>query len=87
MAFNFFADYEAPARSNNSALNQLSADYEQQKKFFLTRKKETVDVIDMLADRIDAEMTFAIRLDRIGSEQYLKSFQVGLLADAVQSYK
>jgi len=41
----------------------------------------------MLADRIDAEMTFAIRLDRIGGEQYLRSFQIGQLADAVQNFK
>ena len=41
----------------------------------------------MLSDRIDAEMAFAIRLDRIGSEKYLKSFQIGALSDCVQNFK
>jgi hypothetical protein len=41
----------------------------------------------MLADRIDAEMAFAIRLDKIGEEKYTKSFSIGVIADAVQSFK
>jgi len=31
MAFTFFSDYEVPHKNNNSALIQLSADYEKQK--------------------------------------------------------
>lgn len=41
----------------------------------------------MLSDRVDAEMTFAIKLDRIGSDTFLKSFQIGVLADCVNNYK
>lgn len=41
----------------------------------------------MLADRVDAEMTYAIRLDKIGSDTFLKSFQIGVLAECVANYK
>jgi hypothetical protein len=39
MAFQFLLDYESSPKS--SALSQLSADFEQQKQFYYTRRKET----------------------------------------------
>ena len=41
----------------------------------------------MLNDRVEAEMTYAMRLDRISSERYSKSFQIGTLAEEVQNFK
>jgi hypothetical protein len=41
----------------------------------------------VLADRVDAEMTFAIRLDKVSSERYSRSFQLGALADCVGNFK
>ena len=41
----------------------------------------------MLGDRIEAEITYAMRLERISSERYSRSFQIGALADEVQNFK
>ena len=49
--------------------------------------QETQEVIDMLADRVDAEITYAMRLDRISSEKYSKSFTLGTLAEEVANFK
>lgn len=46
-----------------------------------------MDVVDLLTERIDAEMAFAIRLDKMGSEKFFRSFTVGLLSDTVVNYK
>ena len=42
-------------------------------------------VIDMLTDRVEAELTYAMRLDKIAN--YTQSFKVGNLADEVQNFK
>ena len=39
----------------------------------------------MLNDRVEAELTYAMRLDKISN--YSKSFQIGSLADEVHNYK
>ena len=39
MAFQFLLDYEPTTKT--TALAQLSADFEQQKQFYFTRRKET----------------------------------------------
>ena len=41
----------------------------------------------MLNDRIEAELTYAMRLERISSERYSKSFRIGALAEEVQNFK
>ena len=51
----------------------------------MSRRKETQEVIDMLNDRIEAELTYAMRLDKISN--YSKSFKIGNLADEVENYK
>lgn len=67
--------------TRNASLAPIYADFEKQKEFYLVRKKETQDVIDMLHDRIEAELTYAMRLDKIS--QYQKSFKIGNLAEEV----
>ena len=47
----------------------------------MDRRRETQEVIDMLNDRVEAELTYAMRLDKISN--YSKSFQIGSLADEV----
>ena len=69
--------------TRNSSLAALFEDYEKQKEFFFLRKKETQEVVDMLNDRVEAELTYAMRLERISSERYSKSFQIGSLAEEV----
>ena len=49
----------------------------------MLRKKETQEVVDMLNDRVEAEMTYAMRLERISSDRYSHSFQIGTLAEEV----
>ena len=49
----------------------------------MLRKKETQEVVDMLNDRVEAEMTYAMRLERISSDRYSNSFQIGTLAEEV----
>lgn len=51
----------------------------------MTRRKETQEVIDMLNDRIEAELTYAMRLDKISN--YSKSFKLGNLAEEVENFK
>ena len=51
------------------------------------RRKETQEILDMLSDRIEAEITYAMRLERISSDRYSKSFQIGTLAAEVQNFK
>ena len=75
------------ATRNPSNLAGLYEDYEKQKEFYHLRKKETQEVLDMLSDRIEAEITYAMRLERISSERYSRSFQIGALADEVQNFK
>ena len=65
----------------------LYSDYEKQIEFYYLRKKETHEVLDMLSDRIEAEITYAMRLERISSNRYSKSFQIGALANEVQNFK
>ena len=53
----------------------------------MLRKKETEDVVDMLNDRVEAEMAYAARLERISSERYSQSFQIGTLAEEVENFR
>ena len=64
-------------------LHDLYEDYEKQKEFYELRKKETQDICDMFSDRIEAELSYAMRLERISSERYSRSFRIGALADEV----
>ena len=73
--------------TRNSSLAALFADYEKQKEFYFLRRKETQEVVDMLNDRCEAEMTYAMRLERINSDRYSKSFQIGTLSEEVQNFK
>ena len=41
----------------------------------------------MLNDRVEAELTYAMRLERISSERYSKPFQIGSLAEEVENFK
>ncbi len=72
-------------QTRNASLAPLYADFEKQKQFYQLRRKETQIVIDMLNDRIEAELTYAMRLDKISN--FTKSFTIGSLADTVTSYK
>ena len=73
--------------TRKSDLAALYADYEKQKEFYLLRKKETEDVVGMLNDRVEAEMAYAGRLERISSERYSQSFQIGTLAEEVENFR
>ena len=42
-------------------------------------------MIDMLNDRVEAELTYAMRLDKISN--LAKSFSIGKLAEEVENYK
>jgi len=64
-------DYDF-ATTRNASLAPLYSDFEKQKEFFLLRKRQTQEVIDMLNDRIEAELTYAMRLDKIS--EYSNSF-------------
>lgn len=71
--------------TRNASLAPLYSDLEHQKEFYMSRRKETQEVIDMLNDRIEAELTYAMRLDKISN--YSKSFKIGNLAEEVENYK
>ena len=73
--------------TRNEALTALYEDYEKQKEFYLLRRRETREILDMLSDRIEAEITYAMRLERISSDRYSKSFQIGQLAEEVEHFK
>lgn len=53
--------------TRNASLAPLYSDFEKQKSFYQQRRKETQIVIDMLNDRIEAELTYAMRLDKISN--------------------
>ena len=63
----------------------LYQDFEKQREFYLLRRRQTQEVIDMLTDRIEAELTYAMRLDKISN--HAGSFTLGSLADEVASFK
>ena len=73
--------------TRNEALTALYEDYDKQKEFYLLRRRETREVLDMLSDRVEAEITYAMRLERISSDRYSKSFQIGKLAEEVEHFK
>ena len=60
--------------TRNDALHALFEDFDKQREFYFLRRKETQDVLDMLSDRIEAEITYAMRLEKISSDRYSKSF-------------
>ena len=41
----------------------------------------------MLNDRVEAEITYAMRLEKISSDKYAKSFTLGTLAEEVANFK
>ena len=71
--------------TRNASLAPLYADWEKQKEFYAQRRRETQEVIDMLTDRVEAELTYAMRLDKISN--LAKSFSIGNLAEEVENYK
>ena len=80
---NWLPEYDYSTR--NASLQPLYADFEKQKEFYGQRRKETQDVIDMLSDRVEAELTYAMRLDKISN--YAQAFSIGNLADEVHNFK
>lgn len=71
--------------SRNASLMPIYADFEKQKEFYMSRKKETQEVVDMLNERVEAELTYAMRLDKIS--HYSQSFKIGTLSDEVANFK
>ena len=41
----------------------------------------------MLTDRVEAEMAFAVRVDKISSEKYNKVLDIGSLSKQIKDYK
>lgn len=52
-------------KQKNNSLNLIYVDWEQQKKFFSERIQEADDVVEMLSQRVQSELAYAMRLDRI----------------------
>lgn len=51
----------------------------------MDRRRQTQDVVDLLNDRIEAELTYAMRLDKIAN--VTKTFSLGALGDEVATFK
>jgi len=50
---------------NRDTLTALSADFEAMCGFHTQRKKQTEDLVALLSDRVEAETTYAMRLEKI----------------------
>ena len=72
--------YLMPDVASQNTITALYADYEKQKEFYMQRRSETQAVVDMLTDRVEAEMAFAVRVDKISSEKYNKVLDIGSLS-------
>ena len=69
----------------NAQLAPVYADFEKQKEFYQIRRRETQELIDMLTDRVEAELTYAMRLDKISNRP--KSFNLGNIAEEVINFQ
>ena len=79
--------YLMPEGTPQNPLTTLYADYEKQKQFYQQRRSETQAVVDMLTDRVQAEMEFAMRVDKISSDKYNKILEIGSLSKQIKDYK
>ena len=79
--------YLMPEGAPQNPLSTLYADYEKQKQFYKQRRSETQAVVDMLTDRVQAEMEFAMRVDKISSDKYNRILEIGSLSKQIRDYK
>ena len=78
-------DHEKPNRQDS--VLALGQDYEAMKAFHLERRRHTEDIVGLLEDRVEAETTYAMRLEKISNSPESSSFGVGRLAEEVASFK
>ena len=71
----------------HSSLVSLYGDYAEQKQFYLNRRRETQELVDLLSERVDAELSYALKLDKISEAKAGKSFTLGTLAEEVENFR
>jgi hypothetical protein len=53
----------------------------------MLRKAQTKDFVNLLADRVEAETTYAMRLEKISNESENNSFNLGRIGEELASFK